>query len=84
MHDEIKHDKLSIQHVQADELTTSSPIHTQTKGRVLARMLHVCLALALDRWKALVTLLTLKATQGQILSQSSTDATSGRWHLNGS
>jgi len=27
---------------------------------------------------------TLEATQGQILSQSPTDATSGRWHLNGS
>ena len=27
---------------------------------------------------------TLEATQGQILSQSPTDATSGRWHLYGS
>ena len=28
-------------------------------------------------------LATLKATQGQILRQSPTDTTSGRWHLNG-
>ena len=26
---------------------------------------------------------TLEATQGQILSQSPTEATSGRWYLNG-
>jgi len=45
-------------------------------------------ALGLSDLNAALTLLqvwaTLEATQGQILSQSPTDATSGRWHLNGS
>jgi len=40
--------------------------------------------LILKYWRIMVAQSTLEATQGQILSQSPTDAISKRWHLYGS